>query len=163
MNTKTEETRHAMYQHLEGVKKTIKKGFSPRAKMSDFESAIEEHLEALRQEYEFMKLQLMNCRQANTDIQLRLHAIDHAYFVQSQANIAAGDQLRDAQALIQRQRGAIADMYMASRSQYWLCCGSTDPHHDKNKKSCHEARQGHEERCRFGTAEQHSEWQKVKP
>lgn len=112
MNTKTEETRHAMYQHLEGVKKTIKKGFSPRAKMSDFESALEEHLEALRQDQEFMKAQLINCRQANTDIQLRLHAIDHAYFVQSQANLAAGDQLREAQALIQRQRGAIADLHM---------------------------------------------------
>lgn len=114
MNTKTEETRHAMYQHLEGVKKTLKKGFSPRAKMSDFESALEEHLEALRQELAFSKLQLMNCRQANMDIQGRLHAVDYAYCVQSQANLAAGDQLRDAQALIRRQRGAIADMYMAS-------------------------------------------------
>lgn len=116
MNTKTEETRHAMYQHLEGVKKTIKTGFSPRAKMPDFESALEEHLEALRQEYEFMKLQLMTCRQTNMDIQGRLHAVDHAYFMQSRANLAAGDQLRDARALIQRQRGAIADMYMASRA-----------------------------------------------
>ncbi|BBI47375.1 putative ABC transporter permease [Pseudomonas phage HU1] len=116
MTTKTEETRHAMYQHLEGVKKTLKKGFSPRAKMSDFESALEEHLEALRQELAFSKLQLMTCRQTNMDIQSRLHAVDHAHFVQSQANLAAGDQLRDAQALIQRQRGAIADMYMAGRA-----------------------------------------------
>lgn len=112
MTTKTEETRHAMYQQLEGVKKTIKKGFSPRAKMSDFESVLEEHLEALRQEQEFMKLQLMTCRQTNMDIQGRMHAIDHAYFVQSQANLAAGDQLREAQALIQRQRGAIGELYM---------------------------------------------------
>lgn len=112
MNTKTEETRHAMYQHLEGVKKTIKKGFSPRAKMSDFESALEEHLEALRQEYEFMKAQLMNCRDANCGLQLRIHALEHAAHVNGQANIAAGDQLRAAHELIQRQRGAIADMYM---------------------------------------------------
>lgn len=111
MNTKTEETRHAMYQHLEGVKKTLKKGFSPRAKMSDFESALEEHFEALRQDQEFMKAQLMNCRQANTDIQLRLHAVDHAYFVQSQANLAAGDQLREAKALIQRQREYIGKVH----------------------------------------------------
>lgn len=112
MNTKTEETRHAMYQHLEGVKKTLKKGFSPRAKMSDFESALEEHLESLRQDLAFMKAQLMNCRQANTDLQLRIHALEHAAHVNGQANLAAGDQLREAHALIQRQRGAIADLHM---------------------------------------------------
>ena len=112
VNTKTEETRHTMYQHLEGVKKTLKKGFSPRAKMSDFESALEEHLEALRQEQIFSRAQLMNCRQANTDLQLRIHALEHAAHVNGQANLAAGDQLREAQALIHRQRGAIADMYM---------------------------------------------------
>lgn len=111
MTTKTEETRHAMYQHLEGVKKTIKKGFSPRAKMSDFESALEEHLEALRQELAFSKLQLITCRQANMDIQGRLHAVDHAYFVQSQANLASGDQLRDAQALIRSQREYIGKVH----------------------------------------------------
>lgn len=116
MNPKTEETRHAMYQHLEGVKKTLKKGFSPRAKMSDFESALEEHLEALRQDLAFMKAQLMNCRDANCDLQLRIHALEHAAHVNGQANLAAGDQLREAYALIQRQRGAIADMYMASRA-----------------------------------------------
>lgn len=112
MNTKTEETRHAMYQHLEGVKKTLKKGFSPRAKMSDFESALEEHLEALRQDLTFMKAQLMNCRDANCSLQLRIHALEHAAHVNGQANLAAGDQLRHAQALIQRQRGAIAEIYM---------------------------------------------------
>ncbi|WP_242176557.1 hypothetical protein [Pseudomonas sp. MONT-RG-20F-20-E-7-02] len=116
MNTKTEETKHTMYQYLEGVKKTIKKGFSPRAKMSDFESALEEHLEALRQEQIFSRAQLMNCRQANTDLQLRIHSLEHAAFVNGQANLAAGDQLREAQALIQSQRQAIADMYMASRA-----------------------------------------------
>lgn len=112
MNTKTEETKRTMYQHLEGVKKTLKKGFSPRAKMPDFESALEEHLEALRQEYEFMKAQLMTCRDANCGLQLRIHALEHAAHVNGQANLAAGDQLREAQALIQRQRIAIADLHM---------------------------------------------------
>lgn len=116
MTTKTEETRHAMYQHLEGVKKTLKKGFSPRAKMSDFESALEEHLEALRQDHEFIKSQLMTCRDINCGLQLRIQALEHAAHVNGQANLAAGDQLREACALIQRQRQAIADMYMASRA-----------------------------------------------
>lgn len=112
MNTKNEETRHMMYQHLEGLKKTIKKGFSPRAKMSGFESAFEAHLEALRQDHEFIKSQLMTCRDINCGLHLRIQALEHAAHVNGQANLAAGDQLRDAQALIQRQRGAIADMYM---------------------------------------------------
>jgi chromosome segregation ATPase len=101
-----------MYQHLEGVKKTIKKGFSPRAKMSDFESALKEHLESLRQDLAFMKAQLMNCRQANTDLQLRIHALEHAAHVNGQANLEAGDQLREAQALIQRQREYIGKVHV---------------------------------------------------
>lgn len=112
MNTKTEETRHTMYQHLEGVKKTIKKGFSPRAKMSDFESALEEHLEALRQDLDFMKAQLMTCRYINCGLQLRIHALEHAAHVNGQANLAAGDELREAQALIQRQREYIGKVHV---------------------------------------------------
>lgn len=111
MNTKTEETRHAMYQHLEDVKKTLKKGFSPRAKMSDFESALEEHLEALRQDLIFSRLQLATCRNSNCDLQLRIHALEHAAHVNGQANLAAGDQLREAHALIQRQRAHIGKMH----------------------------------------------------
>lgn len=112
MMTKTEETRHTMYQHLEGVKKTLKKGFSPRAKMSDFESALEEHLEAMRQEQIFSRAQLVNCRQANTDLQLRIHALEHAAHVNGQANQVAGEELREAQALIQRQREYIGKTHM---------------------------------------------------
>lgn len=111
MTTKTEETRHAMYQHLEGVKKTLKKGFSPRAKMSDFESALEEHLEALRQDSAFSRAQLMTCRQANTDLQLRVHYLEYAAHVNGQANLVAGDQLREANALIQRQREYIGKIH----------------------------------------------------
>lgn len=116
MNKKTEETSREMYRHLEGVKLTLKKGFSPRAKMSDFESALEEHLEALRQEQIFSRNQLLNCRQANTDLQLRIHALEHAAHVNGQANQVAGEKLREAQALILSQRQAIADMYMANRA-----------------------------------------------
>lgn len=98
MNTKTEETRHALYRQLESVKKTLKKGFSPRAKMSDFESALEEHLESLRQDLSFMKSQLMTCRDINCGLQLRIQALEHAAHVNGQANLAAGDQIREAQA-----------------------------------------------------------------
>jgi len=35
---------------------------------------------------------------------------------------------------------------------YWLCCGCKDPRHNK---SCSEAKMGHPERCKFGTASEH--------
>jgi hypothetical protein len=42
--------------------------------------------------------------------------------------------------------------------RYWLCCGSkVYPH---GEKSCYEAQIGHPEHCRFGTAKDHSEWQR---
>ena len=44
--------------------------------------------------------------------------------------------------------------------RYWLCCGSkVYPH---GAESCYEARAGHPERVRWGTAKEHSEWQKKK-
>jgi hypothetical protein len=44
---------------------------------------------------------------------------------------------------------------------YWLCCGSRDPsHQDERGCRCLEAESGHSERCRFGTAVEHSEWQR---
>lgn len=44
--------------------------------------------------------------------------------------------------------------------RYWLCCGSQDPSH--RDRSCMEAKMGHPERCRFGTAAEHSEWQRTR-
>lgn len=41
---------------------------------------------------------------------------------------------------------------------YWLCCGSKHP--GQHRSSCNEAKSGHPERCRFGTAAEHSAWQK---
>lgn len=43
---------------------------------------------------------------------------------------------------------------------YWLCCGSKEPRH--GAESCYEAQMGHPERVRFGTAKEHSEWQRRK-
>jgi len=40
--------------------------------------------------------------------------------------------------------------------RYWLCCGEKGPDHHS---ACVEARLGHPERCRYGTASEHSEWQ----
>jgi len=44
---------------------------------------------------------------------------------------------------------------------YWLCCGSKDPlHDDELAKTCIEAQAGFPQRCRWGTAKEHSEWSK---
>lgn len=44
--------------------------------------------------------------------------------------------------------------------KYWLCCGSLHPgHKGKRANSCFVAKEGHPERCRFGTAEEHGIWQ----
>lgn len=40
---------------------------------------------------------------------------------------------------------------------YWLCCGSKD--RTKHDSHCIEAKMGHPERCRFGTAAAHSLWE----
>lgn len=42
--------------------------------------------------------------------------------------------------------------------RYWLCCGSKEERH--SAESCHEAQMGHPERVRYGTAKEHSEWQR---
>ena len=42
--------------------------------------------------------------------------------------------------------------------RYWLCCGSTIYPH--GAETCYEAQIGHPEHVRFGTAKEHSEWQK---
>ncbi len=44
--------------------------------------------------------------------------------------------------------------------RYWLCCGSKIYPH--GAETCYEARSGHPERVRFGTAKEHSEWQQWK-
>ena len=48
-----------------------------------------------------------------------------------------------------------------SGARYWLCCGSLDQQHqDKRAKTCVEAKIGHPDHCRFGTAAEHSAWQR---
>ena len=43
---------------------------------------------------------------------------------------------------------------------YWLCCGSKL--FMEHKSGCNEAKRGFKERCRFGTAEEHSQWSRKK-
>jgi chromosome segregation ATPase len=62
---------------------------------------LEEHLEALRKELDFQAEHTSKIRQANTEIQERLHAVDRAYFEQSQRN---GEQARQIEKLEELNR-----------------------------------------------------------
>lgn len=88
MTTKTEQTKREMYDLLESMRKA-KKHPSLLAK---FESAMEAHLEDLRE----WKGRAEGFREDRDQIQQRLHAIDHAYLEQSQRN---GEQARQIEKL----------------------------------------------------------------
>lgn len=88
MTTKTEQTKREMYDLLESMRKA-KKHPSLLAK---FESALEAHLEDLRE----WKGRAEGFREERDQIQQRLHAIDHAYLEQSQRN---GEQARQIEKL----------------------------------------------------------------
>jgi hypothetical protein len=68
----------------------------------------------------------------------------------------AGDMKRIMELHEQRRSDSNAGLDDAVR--YWLCCGSKDERH--SAESCHEAQMGHPERVRYGTAKEHSEWQR---
>lgn len=51
-----------------------------------------------------------------------------------------------------------ATCYPDNNTPYWLCCGSkVFPH---GESLCNESRIGYPEHVRWGTAKQHSDWQK---
>lgn len=119
MTTAIEETRREMYAKLELAKNRFNAWFGNDAMMGSLESALEAHLEELRKDLNFAcaALDVEAARrtklvQERDDIQLRLHAIDHAYFVQSEANRVAGEQLREAQKAIAELSKAVAALYV---------------------------------------------------
>lgn len=120
MTTAIEETKREMYAKLARTKLDMGTNYMGWVHFPEFEAALEAHLEELRKDLNFAcaALDVEAARRAKLvqerdDIQGRLHAVDHAYFVQSQANAAAGEELRAAKAKIVEQREAICDLYMA--------------------------------------------------
>lgn len=124
MTTAIEETRREMYAKLELAKNRFNAWFGNDAMIGSLESALEAHLEELRKDLNFAcaALDVEAARrtklvQERDDIQLRLHAIDHAYFVQSEANRVAGEELRRARALIREQQESISKLYRAQEQR----------------------------------------------
>lgn len=100
MTNAIEQAKREMYDYLASVKSTTMQGFSPKYTIKRLESALESYLELLRQDHEALHEtarkrfeDIRNLWTANDDlaqrlarmteerdaIQLRLHAVDHAY------------------------------------------------------------------------------------
>lgn len=106
MTTKTEQSRREMYTLLADTKLVVQDGRVPIHNLAGFESALEAHLEDLRQE-------LIQARQSIDDLQIRNHALSYAYSALQVACRSSGDSLREAQELIGKQRQVIAGMHTA--------------------------------------------------
>jgi hypothetical protein len=118
MTTAIETTKRHMYCEMKLMfQRLFSYGIGNAGYANDFESAFEAHLEELRKELKTAKedaeganilknefqQRLMAMTEERDAIQGRLHAIDHAYHVQAQANIAAGKELREVQQELKRQ------------------------------------------------------------
>lgn len=149
MTNEIEATKRGMYDMLEAMRKAKKHPTMLRA----FEEAMEEHLEALRKEESakqarigelYSEIQqwrdiavvrlstieqnqddLSKARQANTEIQERMHAVDRAYFEQSQRN---GEQARQIEKLEELNRIAGEELIRAQSvaRQYGEDCRSAE-------------------------------------
>lgn len=96
MTKTTEELKREMYGHLEQIKSTALNGFTPNYSIRMFEPALEQYLEALRQE--------------SIDQRNKLQAFEFA-------NKSAGELLRDALATVKRQRQFIRTLYTSRKAR----------------------------------------------
>lgn len=126
----TEQLRYRMYRDLADFKRKTTVNGAILPAFADLDSSLEAYLERLRREAVEQGMVLIDkcdelgsaridaarMRQERDELQERLHAVDHAYSVQSIANAAAGDQLRKAMETIRKQRGFIRSLY-TSRSK----------------------------------------------
>lgn len=121
MTTEIEKTKRELYGCLDRIRRAGKH----RVLTAEFEERLEEHLEALRQDGEWMRKQLATIRQTNVDMQERLHAVDRAYFEQSQRN---GDQARQIEKLEELNRIAGEELIRAQgmARQYDEDCRSAE-------------------------------------
>jgi len=89
MTKKTEQTNRELYAVLDSIRRARK---HPNL-TARFEAALEEHLEALRQENVRGITALAAMTEERDQIQNRLHAVDHALFNLDQANKLAGEEM----------------------------------------------------------------------
>lgn len=110
---------------LYGCLDRMRRAGKHRVLTAELEERLEEHLEALRKEKEFLTCHEAKVRQANTEIQERLHSVDRAYFEQSQRN---GEQARQIEKLEELNRIAGEELIRVQGmvSQYREDCRSAE-------------------------------------
>jgi len=113
----TEISRREMYQQLAALKSSIPGGFFAKAQINNFESAMEAYLGELQNTNysEFLMLRDKESQRhlgEQKEIQERLNTVDNAYRIAQQAADAAGEELRETQALIRKQREMIGKLHM---------------------------------------------------
>lgn len=145
--SKIEQTKRDMYQALEGIKSLISLNcVPPTSTIDNFESFLEEHLQALNAIADQAQQDAITARQEHLSIQGRLQSVDHAYSESQKLLAISGDEvrrlhkeygrdrqdlmeaeklsdeldekLRDAQAVIGRQEQLIAGQRMAITELY---------------------------------------------
>jgi len=108
MTNAIEQTKREMYKRLAQMKETASYGLAPSLSLQEFEIALEAHLEELRKALVAVNSSTVACAQHSAEafiemegrlakmtnerdaIQLRLHAVDHAY---SESQKAVGNQM----------------------------------------------------------------------
>lgn len=95
MTTEIEKTKRALFDSLETIKGLIRGNCIPSTNTVDkFESCLEEYLEEYHKfEYPDMKRRLAEMTEERDAIQLRLHAIDHAFCEQSNTVSRMADEI----------------------------------------------------------------------
>lgn len=109
--SKIEQTRRALYDALAKVRKAKK---HPKA-TDALETALEEHLQALKEIADQAQQDAITARQELYCAQRRMQSVDHAY-TRSQAEMTAiGDEIRRRDRLITKQRAVIGELFMQVR------------------------------------------------
>lgn len=140
MTNEIERTKRDLYDCLDRIRRAAKH----RALTAEFEERLEEHLEALRKDASWSQARigelysevqqwkdiadvrqssnerdqndLMKMRQANTEIQERLHAVDRAYFDQSQLVGVQALEIRQLKSATQIAGEELQNLQSVSRS-----------------------------------------------
>lgn len=117
MTTKTEQSRRELFRFVEHVKAAMRAGEMPLASFPAMESALESHLEDLRQELKTsheatgeLAIQLSEIKTERDELRNKLQAFEFA-------NKNAGEMLRDALATVKRQREYIRTLYTSRKAR----------------------------------------------
>lgn len=109
--SKIEQTKRDMYAALDKIRRAKKH----RKITDEFETALEDHIQALKEIAVQAQQDAITARQELYGAQRRMQSVDHAY-TRSQAEMTAiGDEIRRRDRLITKQRAVIGELFMQVR------------------------------------------------